>query len=456
MDRILPAHHHRYPMYRARAARELEAAAIAAVRLDLGEPRLMVRAGAAVARLAAAVAPFAERIWIAAGPGNNGGDGIEAAIHLRAQGRSVTLTLAGDPLRLPADAAISLQNARACGIDIDMADAAPPLLKSSDLAIDALLGLGSSRPPDAAIAALVHSLNAQPCGVLAVDLPTGLDGDTGHPFGDAAVRATHTLSLLTLKPGLFTGAGRDHAGSIWLDDLGCGAPPGALDAATPDAWLSAAVAPKVRRQTAHKGSFGDVLAVGGAAGMSGAILLCARAAHAAGAGRVWVVPMDHSAPLLDPIRPELMWRRALDSFDDPSLRASTIACGCGAAASIDAVLPRLLDQAARLVIDADALNAIADTPALAQALCARREPSILTPHPLEAARLLGTDTKTVQCDRLAAAQTLADRFASVVILKGSGTVIAAPGVVAHVNSSGNAALATAGSGDVLAGWLAGV
>ncbi len=451
MERILPPSQRRHPLYRAPASRRIEAAAIAAVRIHLGETSLMVRAGAAIARLAAAVAPFSDRVWIAAGPGNNGGDGIEAAIQLQAQGRRVMLTLAGDPDRLPADAAAALQRAQASGITVEASGTAAPVLTSKDIAIDALLGLGSNRPPEGAIAETMGRLNDQPCSVLAVDLPTGIDGDTGQPLGELAIRATHTLSLLTLKPGLFTGAGRDHAGIVWLDDLGCAAP-----AIGPDAWLSGPVDRAARHHAAHKGSFGDVVAIGGAPGMSGAALLCARAAHASGAGRVWVLPLDRAAPLLDPLRPELMWRRDLDSFDDQSLGASTIVCGCGGGAAVRDVLPHLLDHAMRLVIDADALNAIADTPSLQSTLRARQAPSILTPHPLEAARLLGISTVAVQRDRLQAAQALADRFASVVVLKGSGTVVAAPGVIPKINSSGNAALATAGSGDVLAGWLAGV
>ncbi len=453
MERILPPARRRHPLYRTPASRAIEAAAIAAVRVDRGETQLMIRAGMAIARLAAAVAPFADRIWIAAGPGNNGGDGIEAAIRLQAQGRRVTLTLAADPARLPTDAAAALQRAQASGIAIDISGSEPPSLTSQDLAIDALLGLGSNRPPEGLIANAVRRLDDQPCGILAVDLPTGIEGDTGQSLGGPAVRATHTLSLLTLKPGLFTGAGRDHAGMVWLDELGC-APP----SIEPDAWLSGPLdhAAAARRHAAHKGSFGDVVAIGGAAGMSGAVMLCARAAHASGAGRVWVVPLDRAAPLLDPLRPELMWRRDLDSFDDASLGASTIVCGCGAGAAVRDLLPRLLDQSQRLVLDADALNAIAGSPSLQQSLAARAAPSILTPHPLEAARLLGIDTAAVQRDRLWSAQALADRYSTVVVLKGSGTIVAAPGNIAHLNSSGNAALATAGSGDVLAGWLGGI
>ncbi|WP_418320526.1 NAD(P)H-hydrate dehydratase [Piscinibacter sakaiensis] len=455
MDRILPART-RWPLHQAAVSRQIEADAAAAA-ARAGEPRLMVRAGIAVARLASALAPFASRIWIVAGPGNNGGDGIEAALHLHRQGRQVTLNLLGDAGKLPRDAAVSLQAATEAGV-IAKPLASPPRLDANDLVIDALLGLGSSRAPEGPIAAAIDRINAQRCAILAVDLPTGLDGDRGALLGDCAVRASATLALLTLKPGLFTGAGREFAGSIWFDALG--AQPATHQ---PDAWLSGPNRPhggaRMRRHDQHKGSFGDLAVVAGAPGMSGAALLCARAAHAAGAGRVWIVPLDDAAPLLDPARPELMWVRDLDVFDPDRLGRMTIAAGCGGGEAIAQQLPRLLRHAARLVIDADGLNAIAGDPALAKALRERSDrgqPSILTPHPLEAARLLGTSSREVQHDRLQAAQRLADRFGAVAVLKGSGSVIAAPAMTPQLNSSGGPALATPGSGDVLAGWLAGI
>lgn len=451
MRRILPLdqEHALFGVAQTRAIEQRAAAALPAF-------ALMARAGAAVARLALAVAPHARQVWIAAGPGNNGGDGLEAACHLQRWGKQVTVALIGDPLALPADAAAALAHARLAGVQIELTVTSPAM--PPELAIDALLGIGASRAPQGRIADAVRALNALACPVLAVDLPSGLGADTGLALVDAGVVATHTLAMLTLKPGLFTGAGRDHAGTVWLDDLGVEAAP---DAAT--AWLSGVDADARltrRRHVQHKGSFGNVAVVGGAFGMSGAALLAARAAHAAGAGRVFVDLLDDSAtaPSVDLLRPELMFRRGWSHGAPDVLAASTVVCGCGGGDAVRPALPRLLSGAARLVLDADALNAIADDPALAALLrhrAARGRATVLTPHPLEAARLLGCTTADIQADRLRAAQTLADRFAAVTVLKGSGSVIAMVGHAPRINSTGNAALATAGTGDVLAGWLGG-
>jgi len=451
MRRILPLdqEHALFGVAPTRAIEQRAAAALPAF-------ALMARAGTAVARLALAVAPHARKIWIAAGPGNNGGDGLEAACHLKRWGKEVTVALIGDPLALPADAAAALARARLVGVQIELTAATPAT--PPDLAIDALLGLGASRAPQGRIADAVRALNVLSCTVLAVDLPSGLSADTGRPIGDACVVATHTLTLLTLKPGLFTAAGRDHAGTVWLDDLGVDSTPvGAT------AWLSGAGAdtrPAQRRHAQHKGSFGNVAVVGGAVGMSGAALLAARAAHAAGAGRVFVDLLDASAaaPGVDLLRPELMLRRDWSNSAPDVLAVSTVVCGCGGGDAVRRTLPRLLSLSARLLLDADALNALADDPALAALLRQRAErgrATVLTPHPLEAARLLGRTTTDVQADRLRAAQAIADRFHAVTVLKGSGSVIAAVGQAPRINCTGNAALATAGTGDVLAGWLGG-
>jgi hydroxyethylthiazole kinase-like uncharacterized protein yjeF len=421
---------------------------------------LMHRAGLAVARLALALAPHARKVWIAAGPGNNGGDGFDAAITLLQAGKDVRVTLAGDPAQMPADASDALSRAQAAGVAIGSGDA--PTLGAQDLAIDALLGLGASRAAGGRMAELIATVNALPCRVLAVDLPSGLNGLTGQPLGDACVRATHTLSLLTLKSGLFTGHGRDLAGEVWFDDLGVDA-----SATAPDAWLTGAdearAARTRRRHAQHKGSFGDVAVVGGAPGMTGAALLAARAAHAAGAGRVFVSLLEPGRAgqdmALDPARPELMFRSEWWHGAPEVVGATTVVCGCGGGDAVRSVLPRLLSLAPRLVLDADALNAIAADAALQsqlEARAARGYATVLTPHPLEAARLLDVPTAEVQADRLRAAQALADRFGCGALLKGSGSVIAAPGRVPHINPTGNAALATAGTGDVLAGWIGGL
>ena len=458
VQRVLPSMTE-WPLFDAAHTRRIE------LREQAGLPAhtLMARAGDAFARLALAVAPHAQRVWVAAGPGNNGGDGLEAAALLRQSGREVVVTLLGEASTLPDDAREALARANAAGVRTvsQNADAAfIATLDAQDLAIDALLGVGATRPPHGAIAESIRKLNALACPVLAADLPSGLHARTGQPLGEDCVIATHTLSLLTLKPGLFTGAGRDHAGTVWFDALGVDT--GADD---PEAWLSAGEAGRAsftaRRHTQHKGSFGDVAVVGGAPGMAGAALLAARAAHAAGAGRVFVEMLGAGLPELnlDPQRPELMFRRGWTQSPAATLAQTTVVCGCGGADAVRASLPRLLSTAARLVLDADALNALAADPSLAALLLARarrQAGTVLTPHPLEAARLLGCTTAEVQADRLLAAGTLADRFRCVVVLKGSGSIVAALGETPRINATGNASLATAGTGDVLAGWLGGL
>ncbi len=458
------------PLFDVAASRSVEARALASA-----EPHaLMRRAGLAVAQLAMAVAPHARRVWVAAGPGNNGGDGLEAAIHLRAWGREVHVSLVGDAAALPADARNAFDRAVAAGVAIGQQGEAPPALGANDIAIDALLGIGASRAPQGRIAEAIAALNALPCALLAVDLPSGLDADTGQPLGESCVIATYTLALLTLKPGLFTGAGRDQAGDVWLDALDA---EDAVATSPASAWLSGSGGSKgdghkpsvhpedralsaPRRHAQHKGSFGDVAVVAGAPGMTGAAWMAGRAAHAAGAGRVYVDLLDDaSAGVGDPVRPELMFRRGWWEGDAKVLAAATVVCGCGGGEAVRTPLPRLLDLVPRLVLDADALNALASDASLQTALRARAMrglATIVTPHPLEAARLLGCGTAQVQADRLSSAQKLAEKFQCVAVLKGSGSVIATPGTAPRINATGNASLASAGTGDVLAGWLGGL
>ncbi len=422
-----------WPLLDVQATRHAEAQAAAA----LPAHALMQRAGLAVARLALAVAPHARRVWVACGPGNNGGDGLEAAVHLHAWGNQVQLTVAGDPARFPPDAAAAWARAQAAGLPVV---GGPPA--DWDLAIDALLGIGSRRVLDGALAHAARALQAGPRPVLAVDLPSGLDADRGT---GAAVRASHTLALLALKPGLFTAGGRDAAGEIWFDDLGVPVPP------APTAWLAGPPPATGRPHASHKGSWGDVAVLGGAPGMAGAAVLAAVAALHAGAGRVFLAALDPALGPVVPGWPELMRRDAAAL----ALERLAVACGCGGGEAVGPWLPDVLARAQALVLDADALNAVAATPALQDALRARAgRPTVLTPHPLEAARLLGSTVAQVQADRLAAAQALADRHACVAVLKGSGTVVATPGGAPWLNPSGNARLATGGTGDVLAGLLA--
>ncbi len=435
-----------WPLHDAPATRRAEQAAAA----GLPAPPLMASAGLAVARLGLALAPHAPAVQVWAGPGNNGGDGLVAARHLHAAGLRVSVCLLADTARLPADAQAALRQAQAAGLSIT--DALLPPAAPDDLLIDALLGLGAARAPAGALAAAMGAINRHRGSTLGVDIPSGLHPDSGACLGDAAVRCTDTLSLLTLKPGCFTGAGRDHAGRVWLDALG-------IDAGPATAWLTGGGALPARRQASHKGRFGDVAVIGGAPGMVGAAWLAARAALAAGAGRVFCSLLDAETAPFDPTRPELMGRAAWWQSAPAVLAATTVVCGCGGGDAVRAALPALLAHVRWLVLDADALNTIAADPALQrqlQARSARGWATVLTPHPLEAARLLQVDARTVQGDRLRAAAGLVERYGATVLLKGSGSVVATPGQLPRINATGNAALATAGTGDVLAGWLAGL
>jgi hydroxyethylthiazole kinase-like uncharacterized protein yjeF len=448
-------------LFDAATTRRIEARAAAA----LPPHELMARAGRALARLASACAPHARRAWVACGPGNNGGDGLVLATHLHAAGVAVVASLVGHrPDRpLPDDAAWALAQARAAGVAIldGLPDAAT--LAATDLRVDALLGVGQARAPQGALAEAIAALNAAGGPLLAVDLPTGLSGDSGATLGDAVVHADHTLALLTAKPGLVTGEGREHGGILWFDDLGVAPASGEAPVAALAGASTAARRHARRGQVANKGSFGDVHVAGGAAGMVGASLLAGHAASLAGAGRVLVHghASDPGGPLpVDVRHPELMLRPAADL--ESSLRGNaraTVVAGCGGGDEAAAQLPGLLAHAARLVLDADALNAIARDDGLRTQLRHRGErgaPTILTPHPLEAARLLGAGAAEVQADRLAAARRLAADCRAVVVLKGSGTVVSAPDGRVRVNPTGDARLASAGTGDVLAGWIGGL
>ena len=462
-----------HPLHSTANSRLIEPLAAA----SLPPHTLMQRAGLAVARLACAVAPHAQTIWLACGPGNNGGDGLEAAMHLQIWGRETGMkpivTWLGDETHCPPDALASVHRARAAGVTFAIE---PPA--QYDLAIDALLGLGVTKPLSGTMATWLQHMHAHAAAVLCVDLPSGLDADTGcyaeaesasaNATDNIANKSINTparcqnerqntplfcLSLLTLKPGLFTAQGKDAAGQIWFDDLGVSElPDNSASTVPPSAWLLGAdrASQPLRMHASHKGSFGDVAVIGGAASMTGAALLAARAALHAGAGRVFVALLDGGSMTVDPLQPELMFR----SPDAINLRDTTLVCGCGGGDAVGHVLPKILSTAPRLVLDADALNAIAQDTQLQTQLTARAArgfATILTPHPLEAARLLACSTAQVQSHRLQAAQQLADRFACTVVLKGAGSVIAAPLQTPCINASGNAKLATAGTGDVLAG-----
>lgn len=401
-------------------------------------PPLMERAGRAAARLA--LDRFGHgHVLVCAGPGNNGGDGFVMARELTRAGVLVSVLFSAEPSRLPPDAAAAWQSCRGAGADF--CSEVPP--GKFSLVVDALFGIGLTRPIEGHYARLIERINAFGGPILALDVPSGIDGDTGRVLG-IAVNATHTLSFIGAKPGLYTLDGPDHCGEINVADLDLDLAGIAGGLVATDDFGSCLGA---RRRNSHKGSYGSLAVIGGAPGMTGAALLASRAGLMLGAGRVHAGLL---APLaVDPVQPELMLRTPGEAFG----HATALVVGPGLGGTPEAV--ELVRRAAGadfpVLFDADALNLIAAHPVLARMVSRRQAPSLLTPHPAEAARLLASATDSVQADRVAAALELASRFNATVALKGCGTVIAFPDGRWRVNASGNPGLASAGSGDVLAG-----
>ena len=448
------------------ASRILRVAAIraleTAVRQRSPTVDLMDRAGHAVATLAITMAADrAGPIVVLVGPGNNGGDALVAAGALRRRGIEVAVALLDEPSAFRGDARHAWD--RWFSIDgVHDAEGSIDVVARASLVVDGLFGIGlrPDRPLAGRARAWIEQVNACVVPVLAIDVPSGIDADTGEPCG-VAIEADRTLTFLARKPGLMTGPGLDRCGDVVLDLLGlddesvrdiafAGGDDGTVvrPALFGDAW-------RPRRRDTHKGSFGSVAVVGGNTGMVGAALLASRMALHAGAGRVYVRLLAADGPTHDTAQPELMLRASLDDIE-----ATAFAIGPGlgdddrAIAALRAGLA--IDRA--LVVDADGLNAVAKDDALLMMLRDRgvrgQPPAVLTPHPLEAARLLGVDVRAVQADRIAAARRLAERTGSVVVLKGAGTVVASPDGAWFINPTGNPALATGGTGDVLCGLVA--
>jgi len=432
-------------LMRSPALRAVESEALAA-----GAP-LMARAGLAAAQVAqemlAGAARQPARVLVLAGPGNNGGDAFEAAVHLRAHGCDVTVCSIADRARLPADATAALAKWEAAGGNCVGELRAPAAF---DLVIDGLFGIGLTRDVAPPYADWIAAVNTCSTPVLALDVPSGLNADTGTMCG-CAIQATRTVTFIADKPGLHTRQGPDHAGAINVAALDLRITP----IANPDHGrllgpANFASALGQRRRDTHKGTYGSIGIIGGAAGMAGAALLAARAALKLGAGRVLVGMLDPALPL-DPLYPELMLRVAADVLGD-KLDAAVIGPGLGQGEAALVLLRQAATLSCPLVLDADALNLLAADAKLAAAVSRRDGATLMTPHPLEAARLLGQDVAAVQNDRIAAALTLARLYHAEVVLKGAGSVIAS-GREWWINPTGNPGMATGGMGDVLSGLV---
>lgn len=414
---------------------------------------LMQRAGAAAADWAALLAGEKKRpVLVLAGPGNNGGDAFEMARLLHERFFDICVVFAGVPDKLPPDAAAAYLRLIAAG---GQTTPSIPEDQHWSLIVDGLFGIGLTRPPEGHYASMIATANRlaerDACPLLALDCPSGLNTETGTALSPT-INATQTISFIAAKPGLYTADGPDCCGEIRISPLG-------LDIAVETEAdgrlislddLSSRL--KARRLNTHKGSFGNAGILGGAKSMVGAALLAGRAALKLGAGRIYLGMLDPEAPSVDLLQPELMVRRA-DTLLQTDLQA--LACGPGLGRSAEAV--RLLEQALKapvqLVLDADALNLLADDGRLEGNLYNRFAPAILTPHPAEAGRLLNCSVREVQNDRIKAACELAERYRSHVALKGCGTVIATADGRWCINTTGNPGMATAGTGDVLSGLI---
>ncbi len=435
-------------LYRADQVRALDQIAIE--RHGILGYELMQRAGAEAFAALRARWREARCLTVCCGGGNNGGDGYVIAHLAREAGMDVQLIALKNPDELAGDAARAAADWReAGGILADPADSL-----TGQVIVDALLGTGLDRPPAGAYARLIERINKSARPVLAVDVPSGLDADTGMPL-QPALRADLTVTFIGNKRGLYTGQAGRWCGQRLYFDLET---PNAIHETVPaDAWLLDAASLPVwlppRPPDTHKGDLGHVLVVGGDAGMAGAPVLAGRAALRTGSGLVTLATRSGHAAAALAVQPELMCRAAEspEALDQLIENADVIGLGPGLGQSdwSQAVWQRALSADLALVLDADGLNLLAGanrSPALSRA--------ILTPHPGEAARLLGCSTADVQADRFAAVRALAERYGAVVVLKGHGTLVSQPEGQLAVCPYGNPAMASAGMGDALTGIIA--
>jgi ADP-dependent NAD(P)H-hydrate dehydratase / NAD(P)H-hydrate epimerase len=449
---------------------------------------LMQRAGEAVAACAIehiATHKLRKSVIVIAGPGNNGGDAWVAARALQKKKVNVTVWNVGstsaENLTSNEDAAIRAhQEYRASSGKI--VSKIPPN-KDFSIVIDGIFGIGLKRPPEGVFRDAIRFANDAHAGgttVLAIDIPSGLDADTGVAYADC-VTADITLTFLGAKPGLYTADGRDHCGEIRIDTLGVSST--AENGDTPrghvlsEAHCAGLI--RARRHNSHKGSYGNVGIIGGADGMTGAAVLAARAALHMGPGKVYAGLLARDGIVFDAINPEIMMRAASEVAEDAGITAFAIGMGAGDGKPVKTLLSLVLASNKPTVIDADALAFVhiddagtassgennnrksfssksfeAKTPESARQYSTLSSDIVLTPHPGEAARLLGTTAAAIQNNRVEAACQIAKRATAIVVLKGAGTIIATPRGDYFINPTGNPGMASGGMGDALAGMIA--
>ncbi|MFU8837710.1 MAG: NAD(P)H-hydrate dehydratase [Thiohalomonadaceae bacterium] len=439
-----------HPLYRAAQVRELDRLVIDYY--GVHGIALMNAAGQALFDELRRSWPEIQRIAVVCGAGNNAGDGYVAARLAHQAGIEVELYFLVAGENLLGDAHRAWAEAEDAGVSMIVYDG--QRIDGHDLIIDALLGTGLDRPVEGLMAEAIEAINGAGVPVIAADIPSGLSADTGCALG-SAVRADVTVSFIGLKRGLFCADGPDHCGRLLFEDLHV---PHAIYGHQPAGvtridYVSLGTGLAPRPRNAHKGDFGHVLVVGGHQGMAGAVRLAGEAALRIGAGLVSLASHPAHANQIAAARPELICH----GVDGPAQltgllqQASVVVVGPGLGQDPwgQALLACLLELSLPMVLDADALNLLAQEPI-------RSDKWVLTPHPGEAARMLGVSTADVQQDRFAAIHALQDKYGGVVVLKGCGSLILDAGGELSLCSDGNPGMSSAGVGDVLSGVIAGL
>ncbi|MDZ7643923.1 MAG: NAD(P)H-hydrate dehydratase [Woeseiaceae bacterium] len=411
---------------------------------------LMTRAAGYALDVALAEFPGSDSWVVLCGGGNNAGDGYALARLAARRGLDVSVRHVSDPDRLTGAAATAWRDCVAAGVPIGAFDGALP--GAAGLLVDGLLGSGLARDVAGQYAAAVAAVNDHPAPVLALDIPTGVHGDTGKVLG-SAVRADVTVTFVGQKLGLYLAGGPDACGRLVFHDLDI--PASCYDAATPVlrrigmADVASALPPRHRQ--AHKGDFGHVVIVGGAPGMPGAVRLAGEAALRCGAGRVSIATHPQHAGALPAGRPELMCHAVTEPAELAALLQTATVVALGPGLGRDEWSRRLFAAARDVqlpsVVDADGLNLLAEAPD-------SRADRVLTPHPGEAGRLLGCTARAVQADRRGALDDLIGRYGGAVVLKGCASLVGVAAKMPWLSTAGNPGMATAGTGDVLTGVVA--
>ena len=407
---------------------------------------LMRRAGKVVAQGVASMAEPGAHVVFICGPGNNGGDGFAAALILKNQGFRVTCALIGCNRPKTEDAA-NMFDAWTAGGGVTIAD--PYNADKASVVVDALFGTGMTKPLAGDFQDAAMWFNERQALHISIDIPSGLDPMTGNWVGGVkGCMADITICMLAPKAGCFMNVGADASGHVLIDELEVSVPLSTVGLIERDDFRHVY---EDRPHNSHKGNYGKVAIVGGETGTIGAAILAARAALKMGAGTVTVELMSDKAPVFDPIYPELMF--ADGEIDLTQTSCNVVGCGMGFSDKAKARLRAAIESPVPLILDADALRMIADDLSLQDAVLARRAHTVITPHPGEAAALLRCPIEKVNADRIDATRELAIQTGAITVLKGAGTVIALRSSRTWINPTGNAMLATAGSGDVLAGML---